>query len=83
MQYLQDNKKLPDTLSQLVPAYIENIPLDPFNDRGNSYIYTPAENTFQIYSFGPDSKSDFGLISYNLEKGPVSDGDIIIQEAVE
>ncbi len=83
LQYLEDNKKLPDTLSQLVPDYIENIPLDPFNDKGGSYIYSPGKGVYALYSFGPDSDDDSGLADYNFKNGPISDGDIITKGSVE
>jgi hypothetical protein len=79
--YYTDNKRLPSSLSQLVSpiAYINSIPPDTFNDKGDSYVYTTVENIYEIYSFGPDGDDDLGIIKYEYDrnKNPISDGDIV------
>jgi predicted negative regulator of RcsB-dependent stress response len=48
--YWQDYKKLPQSLSELVPAYLPEIPKDPFD--GNLIRYSTLKN--MLYSVGAD-----------------------------
>ncbi|MFH1062757.1 MAG: hypothetical protein V1747_07750 [Candidatus Omnitrophota bacterium] len=74
--YKSAKGSLPDSLALLVPEYLEEIPMDTYNDfKPLSYIKT--ENTAKIYSIGPDRKDDSGAIEFkeeDLSKG----GDILI-----
>ncbi len=49
---------LPDTLADLVPAYFDVIPKDPFD--GNDLRYEKRGNGFVIYSIGEDLSDDGG-----------------------
>ena len=49
---------LPDTLSDLVPDYIDAVPIDPFD--GNELRYGKREAGFIIYSVGEDLSDDGG-----------------------
>lgn len=48
--YQQDNKKLPATLDDLVPTYLADMPLDPFN--GQEFKYDPARKTISSVGQG-------------------------------
>lgn len=48
--YYQDNKRLPDSLADLVPAYLPVLPLDPFD--GSPLRYSAQKSIF--YSVGPN-----------------------------
>jgi hypothetical protein len=50
--------KLPDKLADLVPAYLEAVPKDPFD--GNDLRYTILEPGFVVYSIGEDLSDDGG-----------------------
>jgi hypothetical protein len=50
--------KLPDSLSDLVPAYLESVPKDPFD--GKDLRYKKLEASFVVYSIGPDLSDDGG-----------------------
>lgn len=51
--------KLPDELSQLSPAILPTLPIDPAN--GEPLHYKPnADGTFLLYSVGEDGKDDGG-----------------------
>ncbi len=50
--------KLPDTLEDLVPTYLDTVPIDPFN--GISLRYGKLERGFVVYSVGVDGKDDGG-----------------------
>lgn len=66
--YYKGNKKLPQTLSDLLQpiAYVNYIPLDLFSDNETPYIYKVInKTTYKLYSLGPDSDDDQGMIEYN------------------
>jgi hypothetical protein len=50
--------RLPDTLADLVPAYLNAVPTDPFN--GNDLRYKKLEAGFVVYSIGEDLIDDDG-----------------------
>jgi hypothetical protein len=50
--------KLPDTLSDLVPVYLESVPEDPFD--GNEIRYRKLETGFVVYSICEDLSDDGG-----------------------
>lgn len=49
---------LPDALSELVPAYLEAVPKDPFDDK--ELRYKKLETGFVVYSIGEDGNDDGG-----------------------
>ena len=55
--------KLPDTLADLVPAYLDTVPKDPFD--GHDLRYKKLEPGFVVYSINEDLSDDGGR-----EKGP-------------
>jgi hypothetical protein len=57
-RYRLANGKLPDSLAELVPAYLESVPKDPFDD--NELRYKKLENGFVVYSIGDDLSDDGG-----------------------
>lgn len=80
--YYKDNKKLPQTLNELLTPrpYMSVIPVDPFSDNGAPYVYKVInENNCRIYSIGPDSEDDGGEKVYEPKFGlpTITDGDII------
>ena len=51
--------KLPDTLADLVPTYLDTIPMDPFD--GNDLRYKKLDmGGFVVYSIGEDLSGDGG-----------------------
>ena len=50
--------KLPDALVDLVPAYLDSVPSDPFD--GNELRYKKLEAGFVVYSVGEDLSDDGG-----------------------
>ena len=50
--------KLPDSLTELVPAYLESVPKDPFD--GNEIRYKKLESGFVVYSICEDLSDDGG-----------------------
>jgi hypothetical protein len=50
--------KLPDALAELVPAYLDTVPADPFD--GKEIRYKKLETGFVVYSIGEDLSDDGG-----------------------
>jgi hypothetical protein len=50
--------KIPDTLAELVPAYLDAVPKDPFD--GKDLRYKKLETGFVVYSIGEDGSDDGG-----------------------
>jgi hypothetical protein len=58
--------KLPDTLTDLVPVYLDAVPTDPFD--GNDLRYKKLEAGFVVYSIGEDQIDDGGKESEQRTK---------------
>ena len=56
--YRLKNKTLPDSLDNLVPDYLESIPLDPFD--GKVIRIKKLDKGFVVYSIGEDRIDDGG-----------------------
>lgn len=50
--------KLPDTLAELIPTYMDTVPQDPFD--GKELRYKKLETGFVVYSIGEDGNDDGG-----------------------
>ena len=50
--------KLPDKLTDLVPAYLDSVPTDPFD--GNKLRYKSLDVGFVVYSVSEDLSDDGG-----------------------
>jgi len=59
-RYRLANNSLPDDLAQLVPTYIEKIPIDPFDGRPLRYKKLSPQPGYTIYSIGTDEHDDSG-----------------------
>jgi len=59
----------PETLGQLVPAYLPAVPVDPFSGEGLKMARSP-EGLVTIYSIGPDLKDDGGTLDLNTKLNP-------------
>lgn len=77
MDYYRDKEVLPKNLSELIPNYLKEIPIDLFNDDNKEYGYLLDKEWFRLYSVGPDSHDDLGLIEYDQKKGLFCEGDIV------
>jgi hypothetical protein len=49
-RFRQAHRRWPDELTELVPAYLQNVPLDPFG--GQPLGYTKSEDGVSVYSVG-------------------------------
>ena len=51
---------LPASLAALVPAYLREVPLDPFT--GRPIVYTSSPSGYAVYSLDTDMKDDGGVL---------------------
>ena len=59
-RYRLANNKLPEKLSDLVPAYMQKIPMDPFT--GKDILYRHNNESYTVYSAYKNKKDDQGAI---------------------
>ena len=72
--FLYDQGEYPDQLEKLVPAYIPQLPVDPFS--GALLAYQVTGRYPKIYSWGPDRQDNHGSLRYDPSEGLLSQGDI-------
>ncbi len=64
--YKTKKKNYPVFLKELSPAYLPELPLDPFTGKG--YVYRKTSKGFKIYSLGENLKDDGGKWGYKENK---------------
>lgn len=57
-RYRKQHGKRPETIEQLTPDFLPEVPVDPFNGEPLRYIAGPEETL--VYSVGPNMKDDGG-----------------------
>ncbi len=57
--YRREHGRYPENLQALVPRYLPQVPLDPFD--GKPLRYQRLKSGFKLWSVGPDLKDDGGL----------------------
>ncbi len=62
--FKMEKGRWPEKLDELVPEYLENVPLDPFGLE--PLRYKKREGKWIIYSIGPDGIDDGGVTEYVL-----------------
>lgn len=77
--YRLDNGRLPMTLDALRPAYLAEMPLDPFSEQSFRYLRPPGVG-FVVYSLGPDGDDDRAKVEWEWDEDQPSDGDIVFRE---
>ncbi|MCH7813001.1 MAG: hypothetical protein IID40_03170 [Planctomycetes bacterium] len=60
-RYRLRHDRWPDSLSALVPEFLEQAPIDPFDEQPLRYTRTPDGVT--VYSIGPDGVDDGGNVT--------------------
>lgn len=63
-RYRLDTGRFPPSLEALTPRYLQQVPLDPFDDQ--PLRYKLDEPGVVIYSVGEDLKDDGGLVSHRI-----------------
>ena len=59
------------TMSDLVPNYVSDVPVDPFS--GRPLLFRATADAYTIYSVGPNQKDDGGDLTSEL-RGVVARG---------
>ena len=68
----------PERLDELVPEYIDTLPVDPFS--GTSFKYVVSSERVTLYSIGPDGEDEEGKEEWQSATGK---GDIIFHLTLE
>jgi hypothetical protein len=72
--YQSEQGRLPQSLEQLVPKYLQQVPSDPFS--GRPVIYHPQGTNWLLYSVGEDGVDDGGKRVGRSGSGTVTKGDL-------
>lgn len=71
-RYFLHHQQYPDNLNQLVPGFLESVPVDPMNGESLHYVLNP-NHTFTLYSVGENGIDDHGstktdprIYNYNM-----------------
>lgn len=76
-----DNNRYPNTLDELLSPvhYITSVPVDVYskNKETIKYIVNQSDNSYVIYSMGPDQTDNRAEVIYDPTNGTISAGDII------
>ncbi len=76
--YRLEKGSLPETLSDLVPDYLESIPIDPFD--GNDLRYKKKKVGYIIYSVGEDGVDDGGVDKFSVGKHDTYDWPFTVEK---
>ncbi len=77
VEYENQHQSFPDTINQLVPGMIAQIPKDPFS--GELMNYSVTEDSCVIYSVGENGTNDGGMIHSGTLEGAAFDIGIKLQ----
>jgi len=66
-RYRLAQRRLPGLLQELVPKYLEKVPIDPFD--GKPLRYKRLEKGYTIYSIGEDGEDNGGVPKDKVPKG--------------
>jgi len=72
--YESEQGHAPTGLEQLVPNYIQRVPIDPFSDK--PVIYRPQGTDWLVYSVGEDGVDDGGKRVVRSVPGTITRGDL-------
>jgi hypothetical protein len=79
-----DRSRYPASLNELVPEYLRQVPVDPF-DGGEPFHYQAQSGKYTLWSIGPDGVDNHGKPIFNHGKEgharywtlPDSQGDMV------
>jgi hypothetical protein len=72
--YQSELGRMPPSLEQLVPKYLQQVPTDPFS--GKAMIYHPQGTNWVLYSVGEDGVDDGGKRVGRSASGTTTTGDL-------
>lgn len=79
--YAVEKNKIPDMLSELVPDYLNSIPIDPWSQKELKYIKTDKD--FLVYSLGPDRTDNNGTGTGYEEIRELEGKDIVFSASLD
>jgi hypothetical protein len=77
--YQSEQGRAPASLDQLVPSYLQHVPIDPF--RNSPLIYRLKGTNWLLYSVGEDGVDDGGKPVSRSAPGTVSKGDLFYDDS--
>ena len=78
-RYRLANNKLPTSLDDLAPSYVDSVPIDPFT--GNKLLYHFDEESYIVYSTGINRLDDNGNLTPTEDQTATLDRGIRIRIA--
>jgi hypothetical protein len=72
--YQSEQGSVPEGLEQLVPKYLQRVPIDPLS--GHSLVYRSQGTNWVLYSVGEDGVDDGGQRVSRSVSGTVTKGDL-------
>jgi hypothetical protein len=78
-RYRLSNAAYPPSLEEIVPRYLDRVPIDSFS--GKSLIYHRLEDGYQLYSVGRDRRDDGGIPVTGIPTAAA--GDLLFDVATE
>ncbi|MFZ2640688.1 MAG: hypothetical protein WA117_06840 [Verrucomicrobiia bacterium] len=74
-RFRNDAHRLPESLAELAPRYLNTVPIDPFDGKPVRYkLFAAPKRGYVVYSVGEDGKDDGG--AGKSKRGPSSEPDI-------
>lgn len=74
-RFRNDTRRLPESLAELAPRYLNTVPIDPFDGKPVRYkLFAAPKRGYVVYSVGEDGKDDGGVSK--SKRGPSSEPDI-------
>ncbi len=65
-QYQRNHGEFPNSIEQLVPNFLDSVPIDPMDDTGAPLRYRlETDGTAVVWSVGPDGIDDDGYVELN------------------
>jgi len=68
-RYFLLHQRYPETLNELLPAFIDKVLLDPCDDKPMRYARTPA-GRYKLWSLGFDGEDDGGKVIASPQDAP-------------
>jgi len=75
-QYRLDKNSFPEKLDQLVPDYLESVPIDPFDNK--PLRYRVDKDAVVVYSIGEDGVDDGGDVKHRTTKQQAGDWGFVL-----